>query len=89
MIPGDQAMALPDGTYFDHDLIGCSVEDIQGNFLGIVKDVLRITENSLLEVKGPGKECLIPAVESICKSISIQEKRIVVDPPEGLMDLGK
>jgi 16S rRNA processing protein RimM len=89
MIPGDQAMALPDGTYFDHDLIGCAVEDVQGNSLGIVKDVLRITENSLLEVKGSGKEYLIPAVESICKSISIQEKRIVVDPPEGLMDLGK
>jgi 16S rRNA processing protein RimM len=89
MIPIDQAMALPEGTYFDHDLIGCSVEDIQGNLLGVVKDVLRITENSLLEVKGHGKEYLVPVVESICKSISIPEKRIIVDLPEGLMDLGK
>ena len=24
-IPADQAMPLPEGTYFDHDLIGCAV----------------------------------------------------------------
>ena len=35
------------------------------------------------------EECLIPAVDSICIRISIEEKLIVVNPPEGLMDLGK
>lgn len=88
-VPAADAVKLPEGTYFDHDLVGCSVEDIRGNPIGIVDEVLRITGNNLLVVKGSGREYLIPAAESICVQISISEKRIVVDPPEGLMDLGK
>ena len=86
-VPRNQAVQLPEGTYFDHDLIGCSVEDIQGRKLGIVEDILRISGNNQLVVKDRNKEFLIPAVKSICTRISIVKKQILVDPPEGLMDL--
>jgi 16S rRNA processing protein RimM len=89
MVPADQAVQLPEGTYFDHDLIGCSVQDTRGNQLGIVTDVLRIAGNNQLVVKDLSREFLIPAVKDICVRISIEEKQILVDPPEGLMDLGK
>ena len=89
-VPAEQSVQLPEGTYFDHDLIGCLVEDVQGCHLGVVNEILRIAGNSQLVIKKSfGKELLIPAVGSICKSISISEKRIIVDPPEGLMDLDK
>lgn len=88
-IPAEQAVKPPEGTYFDHDLVGCSVRDVHGNHVGAVSEVLRITGNNLLVVRGSGQEYLIPAVESICVRISIEEKQIVIDPPEGLMDLGK
>ena len=86
-IPREQAVRLPAGTYFDHDLIGCTVEDIHGKRLGFVQDILRISGNNQLVVKGRDREFLIPAVESICTEISVEKKRILVDPPEGLMDL--
>jgi 16S rRNA processing protein RimM len=89
VIPIDQAVSLPEGTYFDHDLVGCIVIDVQGNRLGIVQEILRIAGNNLLAVRDASKEYLIPAVASICKQISIQEKQILVDLPEGLMDLGR
>jgi 16S rRNA processing protein RimM len=88
-VPAEQSVQLPEGTYFDHDLVGCSVEDVRGKHLGVVSGILRIAGNNLLVVEDSGSEHLIPAVESICTSISIEEKRIRVDPPEGLMDLGK
>jgi 16S rRNA processing protein RimM len=88
-IPAEQAVKLPEGTYFDHDLIGCSVQDTRGNKLGVVHEVLRIAGNSQFVVKGSGREYLIPAVDSICTRISIAEKQILIDPPEGLMDLDK
>jgi 16S rRNA processing protein RimM len=88
-IPADQAMPLPEGTYYDHDLVGCFVQDTRGNRIGIVSEVLHLGGNSCLVVKNPGQEILIPAVESICVRISTREKQILVDPPEGLMDLGK
>ncbi|MBN2318658.1 MAG: 16S rRNA processing protein RimM [Acidobacteria bacterium] len=86
-IPREQAVRLPAGTYFDHDLIGCSVEDTQGKYLGQVEDILRISGNNQLVVKDGTREFLIPAVENICTRISIEKKQILVDPPEGLMDL--
>jgi 16S rRNA processing protein RimM len=88
-VPADQAVKLPEDTYFDHDLIGCSVEDTKGNQLGLVEDILHTGGNNLLVVKKSGREYLIPAVDSICTQISIEKKQILVDPPEGLMDLGK
>lgn len=87
-IPADQAVALPEGTYFDHDLVGCCVRDIRGNGLGIVTGILRIAGNNQLIVKDLNKEYLIPVVDSICVEIDIDSKQITVDPPEGLMDLG-
>ncbi len=86
-VPADQAAQLPEGTYFDHDLIGCSVHDAQGALRGVVVDVLRIAGNSQLVVREGGREYLIPAVEDICIRISVEEKLILVDAPEGLMDL--
>jgi 16S rRNA processing protein RimM len=89
VIPADQAVPLPEGTYFDHDLVGCNVLDIHGNRLGVVQEVLHIAGNDQLAVSNGNKDYLIPAVASFCKEISIQEKKILVDLPEGLMDLGK
>jgi 16S rRNA processing protein RimM len=87
VIPADLAIQLPEGTYFDHDLAGCSVEDTKGRYIGIVREVMKITGSNLLVIKGPDREHLIPAVESICIRISIEEKKILIDPPEGLLDL--
>jgi 16S rRNA processing protein RimM len=88
-IPAEQAMPLPEGTYYDHDLVGCSVEDTGGNKIGTVIEVLHIAGNSQLVVKQLDREFMIPAVESICLKVSIKEKQIIIDPPEGLMDLDK
>ncbi len=88
-IPAEQAMPLPEGTYYDHDLVGCSVQDLSGNRIGIVVEVLHIAGNSQLVVKHLERELLIPAVDSICVKVSTKEKQILIDPPEGLMDLGK
>jgi 16S rRNA processing protein RimM len=89
VLPAEQAVPLPEGTYFDHDLVGCIVRDVLGNRLGIVHEVRHIAGNALLVVKNEGQEFLIPAVDSICIKISVEEKQILIDPPEGLMDLGK
>ena len=88
-VPSDQVVELPEGTYFNHDLVGCSVICLDGTPIGTVSEVLDIENNSQLVVRGGGREYLVPAVKSICVEVSISDKRITIDPPEGLMDLGK
>lgn len=87
MIPGDQLMPLPEGAYYDHELVGCTVRDAGGKTMGVVADVLRFPGNSLLVVQGPGGEFLVPAAADICREVRPAEKVIIVDLPEGLIDL--
>jgi 16S rRNA processing protein RimM len=89
MVEIENAVPLPEGTYFDHDLVGCAVYDRDGEQLGVVREVLRISGNNQLVVTGKRGEFLLPAVEKICRDVCIEKKRIVVEPPEGLIDLNK
>jgi len=88
-IDSDQAVALPEGTYWDRDLVGCSVRSANGEPLGVVREILRLAGNHQLVVRGERGEFLVPVVAAICTEISIPRREIVVDLPEGLMDLNK
>jgi 16S rRNA processing protein RimM len=81
------AVALPEGAYFDHDLIGCVLRTPSGEPVGIVKEIMRIAGNHQLVVEGKHGNYLVPASAGICKEVSVERKEILVDLPEGLMDL--
>ena len=78
---------LPTGSYYHHDLIGCSVETLHGEKIGRVSAVDGDEAGSRLVVQARTGEVLIPMVEGICRSVDVPGKRIVVEPPEGLLDL--
>jgi 16S rRNA processing protein RimM len=78
---------LPEGTFHHHDLIGCTVEDAQGRSIGRVAAVEGTIDRSRLVVQGEKGEVLIPLVDDICVDVDPRRKRIVVKPPEGLLDL--
>jgi 16S rRNA processing protein RimM len=61
----------------------------EGKDVGSVKDILFINENDLLVVEKGEKEIFIPFSESICIGVDLVKKEIVVDPPEGLLDLNE
>ena len=44
-------------------------------------------EQSRLVIAGPRGEVMVPMVGGICVSVDPSAKRIVVDPPTGLLDL--
>jgi 16S rRNA processing protein RimM len=87
MVPRDQLVELPEDTYYDFDLIGCEAISVEGQYLGRVEEVLNYGAAPLLVVRDGARELLIPLVLSICVEISTERKRIVVNPPEGLLDL--
>jgi 16S rRNA processing protein RimM len=87
-IPFEQRAALAEQEYYQSDLIGCEVVDTKARSLGRVTDFQETGGTPLLEVKTPdGRELLVPFAHSICTSIDLEHKQIVVNPPEGLLDL--
>ena len=79
--------ALPEGTYYRHDLVGCEVQDTEGRLIGAVIAVEGPLEASRLVVDAPHGEVLIPLVSEMCVEIAPADKRIRVKVPEGLIEL--
>ncbi len=87
MVTRDQLIELPDDTFYDFDLIGCEIVDSDERRLGRVEEVQHYGAAPLLVARDDKRELLIPLVLSICVEIDTERKRIVVNPPEGLLDL--
>ena len=83
----EQLVRLPENTFYDFDLVGCEVTTSGGERLGHVAEIHRYGATPLLAVRGEGREHLIPLALDICTEIDVARKRIIVEPPEGLLDL--
>jgi 16S rRNA processing protein RimM len=88
-VPAASLEGLPEGTFYHHDLIGCEVRDTADREVGRVTAVEGTMELSRLVVEGARGEILIPLVADICTSIDVPARRIVVNPPEGLIELNE
>ncbi|MEV6275839.1 ribosome maturation factor RimM [Nocardia sp. NPDC051832] len=74
--------------YYDHELEGLTVQLTDGTLVGTVTEVLHSAAGELLSVKAAedNREILIPFVTAIVPTVSIADKLVVIDPPEGLLD---
>jgi 16S rRNA processing protein RimM len=88
-VPVDRLAVLPGGTFYRHDLIGCRVETRSGQGVGIVTDVEGDACGSRLVIDTATGEVLVPLAAEICPTIDPPDKRIVIDPPEGLLELNR
>ena len=88
-MPASEMQPLPADTFYHHDLVGCQVKTLQGDDVGRVTAVEGPMERSHLVVASPKGEVMIPLVAGICVSVNPAARTIVVDPPEGLLDLNR
>jgi 16S rRNA processing protein RimM len=88
-VPVGDLAPLGDGTFYRHDLVGCAVETRAGAMVGTVAGVEGTPSGSRLVVAAGAGEVLIPLVSAICTSIDPVAKRIVIDPPAGLLELNQ
>jgi 16S rRNA processing protein RimM len=88
-VPVSALAALPPGMFYRHDLVGCRVETTAGATVGEVTSVEGELGTSRLVVAAAGGDALIPLADAICVAIDIAARRIVVDPPEGLLELNR
>jgi 16S rRNA processing protein RimM len=87
-VPLSERGKLADGEYFQSDLIGFEViEKATGKILGSVAGWRQYGGPPLMEVQADGCEVLIPFVPSICLQIDVAGGKILVDLPEGLLEL--
>jgi 16S rRNA processing protein RimM len=88
-VPRAWLAALPGGTFYRHDLVGCEVETGRGTRVGVVTAVEGDMGGSRLVVETPRGELLVPLAAEICPTIDPAAKRIVIEPPDGLLELNE
>lgn len=75
-------------TYYDHELEGLAVRTVAGEQIGTVTEVLHTGAGELLAIKRTDdRELLVPFVAAFVPSVSLTERTLVIDPPDGLLDL--
>ncbi|OPX86711.1 MAG: Ribosome maturation factor RimM [Pelotomaculum sp. PtaB.Bin104] len=82
-----ELMPLEEGTFYIFDLIGIAVYDCSGNYLGKITDVIQTGSNDVYVVETGAKPILIPALKKVVKDTNLAGRRMVVELPEGLLDL--
>jgi 16S rRNA processing protein RimM len=78
---------LGDGEFFLHQLLGMKVQTSIGTVVGEVTEVYELDPNDILCVQGHEGEIMIPFSKEIVLQVNADEKYIVIDPPDGLLDL--
>jgi 16S rRNA processing protein RimM len=79
---------LEEGEHFCHQLVGCAVFLASRELLGRLEGVQTCSGREVWSiVTDGGREVLFPAENQFVRSIDLEGKRIVIDPPPGLVDI--
>jgi 16S rRNA processing protein RimM len=78
-VPRDSLPEQPEGEYYWSDLVGLTVENLQGEAFGTVDSLLETGANDVLVVKGVGGETLMPFIASVIQHVDLKNKLIQVD----------
>jgi 16S rRNA processing protein RimM len=86
-LPRAQALPAPPGHAYPWQLVGCRVVTEDGGLVGELSGIEPSPAQDLWVVRGTGREHLIPAVPEIVQEVDLDARRVVIRPPEGLLDL--
>lgn len=83
----DQFPELPEDEFYWCDLLGLDVQTEDGETLGELVDIFETGSNDVYVVKAGDREILIPATDEVVLAVNLDDKRMIIRPPDGLLDL--
>ncbi len=86
-LPRAEALPPPAGSFYPWQLEGARVTTEDGRLIGRVTGIEHSGAQDLWVVAGDGREHLIPAVPDIVLDVDVAAGRVVIRPPDGLLDL--
>ncbi|WP_010522189.1 ribosome maturation factor RimM [Aquimarina agarivorans] len=86
-LPLDLLPELADDQFYFHEIIGYQVEDLAKGKIGKITAINDTTAQALFEIDYNGKQILIPMNDSFIHKLDKDSQLLIVDTPEGLIDL--
>jgi len=85
VVPSRTSPPLPEGSWWDHQLVGCEVRTEGDRMLGTLTEIIHTAANDVwVAVSEDGAETLVPALKDVLVSVDVDAKRIVVREVPGL-----
>ena len=85
-VPPEALGPLGEDEVYLHELDGFAVRLDDGTPLGLVSAVYDLPAGLMIEVQGPKREFLLPYKKEFVQQVDRTGRRLVVTPPEGLLD---
>ena len=85
VVPASMSPPLPEGSWWDHQLLGCEVRTDGDRALGTLTEIIHTAANDVwVAVDEAGAETLVPALKDVLVSVDVDGKHIVVREVPGL-----
>ncbi len=82
LVRAEESPVLPEGQYYEWQIVGLKVVTTEGRELGVVREVIHTGANDVYVTD----VCLLPAIDRVIKEVDLSAGRIVVEPLPGLLD---
>ena len=86
-IPESEALPVDDAHFYPWQLEGCQAVTEDGRAVGLVARIEHTAAHDLWVIQGADREHLVPAVTEIVRELDLSRRRVVISPPEGLLEL--
>jgi len=87
-IPENLALPLEEGEYFVRDLVGLTVQDENGSYIGKLTRVMHTNANDVYIIEATENDSfMIPAIKSVVLAVCMQQKKMTIHMQEGLREL--
>lgn len=86
-LPLDLLPKLSGNQFYYHEIIGYTASDVSFGNVGTIKGVNDSTAQALFEIDREGKEILIPINDRFIKKVDRKNKTILLEVPEGLIEI--
>lgn len=86
-LPLSSLPKLSGKNFYFHEIIGFTVIDKTEGEIGPLTDVFELTQHPVGEADWKGVKVLFPLIKDFIQEIKREEKQLLVDLPEGMLDV--
>ncbi|WP_291128412.1 ribosome maturation factor RimM [Flavobacterium sp. UBA7682] len=86
-LPLSMLPKLDGNKFYFHEVIGFEIEDKRLGIFGVIQSINDTTAQPLFEVLNGEVEMLIPMIDHFLVEIDRKNKKVVMDLPEGLVEM--
>jgi 16S rRNA processing protein RimM len=77
---------LPEGEYYRFEIEGLEVFDEEGQSHGVIAEIIPTGSNDVYVVRNGDHEWMLPMIDSVVKSIDLEQGKLVFHSIEGLFE---